>query len=159
MCTSCFNIPELPDSQWAHWQHSLILCFLYFKCKVYTRNIPILIYCNIVHELNDAGIKTKRIWVGYMNKFRSLDSSASIATGYGMNVWGSVPGRGKRFLFHSVKTGSGVHPTSHPLDTRGHFAGVNRSVREADHSHLSSVVAKKNGAILQLPNLSSWDSA
>jgi hypothetical protein len=31
---------------------------------------------------------------------------------------GLIPDRGKRFsLLHSVKTGSGVHPTSYPVDT------------------------------------------
>jgi hypothetical protein len=30
--------------------------------------------------------------------YRSLDSSVSIATGYGLDIWGSIPARGKKFV-------------------------------------------------------------
>jgi hypothetical protein len=34
---------------------------------VHMKCIPF--YCNITHELKGTGMKTKRIWVGYMIKF------------------------------------------------------------------------------------------
>jgi hypothetical protein len=39
-------------------------------------------------------------------KPRSQDSSVGIATGYGLDRWGSNPGRGKGSLLYSVQTGS-----------------------------------------------------
>jgi hypothetical protein len=39
-------------------------------------------------------------------------------------IGGSRPGRGWEFsLYHRVQTGSGVHPTSYPMGTRGSFPG------------------------------------
>jgi hypothetical protein len=43
----------------------------------------------------------------------SIESSAGIATGYGMDGRGSIPGRDMDiYLLHSVKTGSGAHLAS-----------------------------------------------
>jgi hypothetical protein len=45
----------------------------------------------------------------------SRDSSAGIATGYGLDGWGSIHGTGKSFFFllRSVQTCSGAHPASY----------------------------------------------
>jgi hypothetical protein len=52
------------------------------------------------------------------------DSSVGTAMGYGLDGRGSIPGRGKRFSpLHSVQTGSGPHPTSSTMGTRGSFPG------------------------------------
>jgi hypothetical protein len=52
----------------------------------------------------------------------SLDSSVSIAIGYGLD------GRGSAFyILHSVQTRSGAHPASYPVSTGGL-----RSGREAE---------------------------
>jgi hypothetical protein len=41
------------------------------------------------------------------------DNSVHIAMGYGLDSWGSIPGRGKRFVFtQRVQTGSAAHPAS-----------------------------------------------
>jgi hypothetical protein len=56
---------------------------------------------------------------------RSLDSSVGVATSYGLDDRGGrslSPGMVKHFL-HVVHTGSGVHPTSYPMGTRGSFPG------------------------------------
>jgi hypothetical protein len=54
----------------------------------------------------------------------SQDISVAIVTGYGLNGWGSVPSRGKIFLFsHSIQTGSGAHQTFYPMSTGGSFPG------------------------------------
>jgi hypothetical protein len=41
---------------------------------------------------------------------RSRDSSVGIATGYGLDGRGSIPGSDKTFSLHSVQTSSGAHP-------------------------------------------------
>jgi hypothetical protein len=40
--------------------------------------------------------------------------------------WGSIPDRNKRFfsLFHNVQTGSGAHPASYPVGSRGSLLGA-----------------------------------
>jgi hypothetical protein len=68
---------------------------------------------------------------------RSWDSSVGIAMGYGLGGRGSIPGKGKRFVFHFPTTsrltlGPTQPPTQWapgPLSPR-----VKRLGREADHS-------------------------
>jgi len=43
-------------------------------------------------------------------------------------------GAGNFSLHHRVQNGSGAHPVSYPMDTRGSFLGVKRAGRAADHS-------------------------
>jgi hypothetical protein len=58
-----------------------------------------------------------------LQRKRKRDSSVSIATGYGLDNEGSIPGRVKIFsLLHSVQTSSGAHPASHPMGTEGSFS-------------------------------------
>jgi hypothetical protein len=55
---------------------------------------------------------------------RSRDSSVGIATGYGLEDRGvrvQVPVGQEFSLLHVVQTGSGVHPTSYAMGTRGSF--------------------------------------
>jgi hypothetical protein len=73
---------------------------------------------------------------------RSRDSSVGIALGYGLDDRGSrvrFPG-GDFSLHHRVQNGSGAHPASYPMGTRGSFPGVKRPGREADHSPPSAEV-------------------
>jgi hypothetical protein len=52
------------------------------------------------------------------------DSSVIIATGYGLDGWSSIPGRGKFFTFYTASIPSaGTHPASYPVGTKGCFAG------------------------------------
>jgi hypothetical protein len=46
-----------------------------------------------------------------------------IVTGYELDGPGSIPGRAKISLLHSVQTGFGAHPASYPMDTDGEFPG------------------------------------
>jgi hypothetical protein len=46
-------------------------------------------------------------------------------------------------LLHIVQTGSGVHPISYKMGTRGPLPGVKRQGREADHSPPTSAEVKK----------------
>jgi hypothetical protein len=45
-------------------------------------------------------------------KKRSLDSSVSIPTGYGLEGSGSIPERARFSIFHITQTDTGVHPVS-----------------------------------------------
>jgi hypothetical protein len=69
---------------------------------------------------------------------RSRDSAVGIAIGYGLDDRGvgvRLPVVGSRItLLHVVQTGSGVHPASYPMSTRGSFPRVKRAGREAGHS-------------------------
>jgi hypothetical protein len=76
----------------------------------------------------------------------SHDSSFGIATGYGLDNQGSraqfLAGAGNFSLHHYVLNGSGDHPASYPLGTRGSFPGVKQLGCEADHSPPSSAEVK-----------------
>jgi hypothetical protein len=72
----------------------------------------------------------------------SRDSSVGIALGYGLDDRGSrvrfPTGSGNFSLHHLVQNGSGAHPASYSMGTRGSSLGVKRPGREADHSPPSS---------------------
>jgi hypothetical protein len=55
------------------------------------------------------------------------DSSVGIALGYGRDDWGSrirFPlGAGNFYRHHRVQNGSGAHPASYPIGSRGSFLG------------------------------------
>jgi hypothetical protein len=56
---------------------------------------------------------------------KSRDSSVGIALGYGLDDWGSMvrflAGTGNFSLHHRVQNGSGAHPVSYPMGTKGSF--------------------------------------
>jgi hypothetical protein len=87
------------------------------------------------HYLNDA----------------SRDSSVGIAKGYALDGRGLVPSRGYRFLFLSTSERPGRLWGQPILVYNGHLwgflrgVGVNRSVREADHSSLSNDEVRNGG--------------
>jgi hypothetical protein len=58
---------------------------------------------------------------------KSRDSSVGIALGYGLDDRGSrvrfPAGAGNFSLHHRVQNGSGTHPVSYPMGTRGSFPG------------------------------------
>jgi len=51
----------------------------------------------------------------------SRDRPVGIALGYGLEF---PAGAGNFSLHHRVQKGSGVHPTSYPMGTRGSFPGA-----------------------------------
>jgi hypothetical protein len=57
----------------------------------------------------------------------SRDSSVGIALGYGLDYRGCrvrfLTGAGNFSLHHRVQNGSGAHPASYPMGTRGSFLG------------------------------------
>jgi hypothetical protein len=62
----------------------------------------------------------------------------------------SSPGREKNFL-QIVQTGSGVHPTSHPMGTGDSSPGLERQGREADHSPPAGAEVKKIWVYISTP--------
>jgi hypothetical protein len=63
----------------------------------------------------------------YSLSLQSRDTSVGIALGYGLDDWGSrvrFPARVESFsLHHCVLNGSGAHPASYPMGTRGSIPG------------------------------------
>jgi hypothetical protein len=61
------------------------------------------------------------------NMNSSRHSSVGIALGYGLDDRGSMvrfpAGAGNFSLHHPVQNGSGAHPASYPMGTRGRFPG------------------------------------
>jgi hypothetical protein len=57
----------------------------------------------------------------------SRDSSVGVALGYGLDDQGSrvrfPAGVGNFSLHYRVQNGSGAHPASYPMDTKGSFPG------------------------------------
>jgi hypothetical protein len=54
-----------------------------------------------------------------------------------------LAGAGKFSLLHRVQTGSGSHPASYAMGTRGPFPGGKAAGREADHSPSPSAEVKE----------------
>jgi hypothetical protein len=65
---------------------------------------------------------------------RSRGILVSIVSDYGLDDWGSIPDRGRRFFFH---------PAPCPMGTGGPFPGGKaRPGRDADHSPPSGAKVK-----------------
>jgi hypothetical protein len=62
-----------------------------------------------------------------MSSFKSRDSSAGVALGYGLDDRGSrvrfPEEAGNLSLHHRVQNGSGAHPASYLMGTKGSFLG------------------------------------
>jgi hypothetical protein len=80
-------------------------------------------------------------------KLENCDSSVGIALSYGLEDRGSrvrfPAGAGNFSLHHRVQNGSGAHPASYPMGSRGSSLGVKRPGRETDHSPPSSAEVKE----------------
>jgi hypothetical protein len=55
-------------------------------------------------------------------------------------------------LHNRVQTGSGAHPASYPVGTRGSFHGVKRLGRESNHLPPSSAEVKNVWSYISTPN-------
>jgi hypothetical protein len=84
--------------------------------------------------------------------YRSRDSSIGVALAYGLYGWGSIPGRGKIFLF-SIGAKSALRPTQIPMQWELGVTsqGVKQPGHETDHSLPTSTEVKNGGAIPPLP--------
>jgi hypothetical protein len=88
----------------------------------------------------------------YFYSFSSRNSSGGIATGYRLDGRGSIPDRGKIFLF-STAFRPPLRPTQPPIQwvPGANFTWIKRPRREADHSPPSSKEVKNGGAMPPLP--------
>jgi hypothetical protein len=63
----------------------------------------------------------------YYAIYNHCESSVGISLGYGLDDWGSrvrfQAGAGNFSLHHRIQNGSGAHPASYPMGTRGSFPG------------------------------------
>jgi hypothetical protein len=84
---------------------------------------------------------------------RDLDSSVSIARGYGLDDPCSIPGSERFSFLHNAKSGSRAHPPSYPMGTGAFPSGVKGQGREADYSPPSRAEIKNGGAIPSLPHM------
>jgi hypothetical protein len=87
-------------------------------------------------------------------KHRSRGSSDGIATGYGLDCWGS----GVKFPAR-VQNGSVTHLASYPIGTGALSPRVKWLGREVDHSPLSSAEVKNAWRYISTPNTSSGRGA
>jgi hypothetical protein len=82
-------------------------------------------------------------------------AASCVALGYGLHYRGSrfrfPAGAGNFSLHHRVQNGSGAHPASYPMGTRGSFSGVKRPEREADHLPQSSAEVKNAWSYTSTP--------
>jgi hypothetical protein len=75
-----------------------------------------------------SSVTVQEIYLQYLQFIRqSRDSSVSIALDYGLDDRGSrvrfPAGAGNFSLHHLLQNGSGAHPASYPMGTRGSFPG------------------------------------
>jgi hypothetical protein len=88
---------------------------------------------------------------------KSRDSSVGIALGYGLDDRVSrvrFPAGAENFSLHQrVQNGSGAHPASYPMGTRGSFPGVKWPEREADHSPPSTAEVKNAWSYTSTPSI------
>jgi hypothetical protein len=86
---------------------------------------------------------------------RYLAFTNAIALGYGLDDRGSKvrfpAGAGNFSLHHRVQNGSGAHPASCPVGSRGAFPGVKRLERVADHSSPSVPRSRMRRAVPPFP--------
>jgi hypothetical protein len=93
--------------------------------------------------------------------FVSRDSSVGITTGYLLVGWGSIPGRGKIFLFSTASRpipGS-TQPPIHWVQWFWGGGGLKRPGRETDHSSQLGIEARFGGALAPFPHTSPWRGA
>jgi hypothetical protein len=91
---------------------------------------------------------------------RSLDSSVSIATCYGLDGWGSIPGIGKILLSSTVsRPALGTNQPPIQWVQEAIALEVMGQVGKADYSPPSSAEVKNGEAITSLPHISSWHCA
>jgi hypothetical protein len=87
------------------------------------------------------------------NNNRSREISVGMATGYGLDGLGSIPGSARFFFSPQLPDRLWGPPSLLYNEYRGPLSpGVKRRRREADHSPPSNAEAKNGGAIPPLPN-------
>jgi hypothetical protein len=104
---------------------------------------------------------TQNLWIFSFNGDNSAVTGAGTAQWYSAGLragwWVRIPAEVGNFSRHRVQTGSGAHPASYPMGTRGSLPGGKAA---ADHSPPCSVEVKDCMELyLHSPNTSSWRGA
>jgi hypothetical protein len=77
-------------------------------------------------RFSNQNFYTHNLFPSYIT-YENRDSSVGIALGYGLDDQGSKvrfpAGAGNFSFHHCVQNGSGSHPASYPMFTRGSFPG------------------------------------
>jgi hypothetical protein len=90
----------------------------------------------------------------------SRDSPVVQRWAMGWMIGVRFPAGAGNFSIHRVETGSGPHPASYPMRTRGSFPGGKAAGGEADHSPPSSAEVKNAWSYTSTPpNEPSWRGA
>jgi hypothetical protein len=79
-----------------------------------------------------------------------MNRDSSVAQGWATG-WTSLGKVWEFFLHHRIQTGSGTHPASNPMSTRGSFLRVKRPGRETDHSPPPSAQVKNSWSYASTP--------
>jgi hypothetical protein len=116
--------------------HDSVICCIFVKSKTFWLEIHVVFIPNLNGQESD--------WPDYAYCRWSRGSSVGIVSDYGLDDRGSIPDRAEYFSSClCVQTGSGVHPASYTMGTRGPFSrGKARSGRDADHSAPSRAEVK-----------------
>jgi hypothetical protein len=130
------------DSDLVYWCSNVEL---QVTSSAFKRNVAVLIRKNHVLGLRLVYIFVSR--AGIVQWY-----SAEIRTGWsGVRV---PTGAGNLFLHHHDQTGSGTHPASYPMGTRGTFLGVKRPGHGFDHSPPPSAKVKTEWSYNSTPSIS-----
>jgi hypothetical protein len=71
-----------------------------------------------------------------------------------MDDGGSIPSEAGKFpLHHRAQNGSGAHPASYPMGTKGFFPGGKAAEREAHHSPPSTAEVKNAWSYTSTPQI------
>jgi hypothetical protein len=135
--------------------------FLYYSLFSFWFLYPIVTTGRNIWIFNEMVLTFIIVLNNSLNIIRSRDSSVAEPWLTGWMIEGSSPGRRWVLVSSPLRpAGSGAHPASYPIGTRGSFHGPRRPRREADHSPLSSVEVKEwVEPCLHYFNMLSWRGA
>jgi hypothetical protein len=86
-----------------------------------------------IRVINKYIILLRKVWLGYNETM-----GTRVAQWYRAGLWAGwlrvwiLAGAGNFSLHHHVQAGSGFHPASYPMGTRGSFLGVKRPEHEVE---------------------------
>jgi hypothetical protein len=132
-----------------------------------TSTLVLLVFFSLLYECEDSTIKLATTVSFYLFSYctsililifhltvvkRSRDISVGKAKGYGLDYWGSDPGRGKIFLF-SATSGLTLRPNQPPIKwvLWAIPPGVKRLGHQADYSPPSSIEVMNGGHTFTSP--------
>jgi hypothetical protein len=98
-----------------------------FLSTLFSNTLNLCCYLRVRGQVSHSYKTTAKNIVSCILIFRILDnrdSSVGIALGYGLDDLGSrvrFPAGAANFFHHCVQNGSGAHPASYPMSTRGSF--------------------------------------